>query len=397
MSAEGEALRRVYAAALLAGCDGLDRAELLDRLGKLGALLSIDVGAGTISISLRAQRSALPGVLTLLRRILSAPSFDRNELIRIKRTLVGELAESREEARERAHAALRCLLFADGDRRATPDPDAIAAALPGIGQRELRRFHETLCNTFFRASVVGDAEDADRIHRFLARVFRQSAGAHPTDGIHEPQLPQAHTACIDIPSRTNIEFSVGGPLPLTLHHPDYLPFLFGMNVLAKWGGFAGRLMQRVREERGLTYMIYGRTESVRGSETGYWRIATFFSPADRASGLAATAAEIRTIAAEGITADEHARFHTIHHTQQALIADSPGRTLSHLHSFHCAGFDHHEIAAFTERFAAVTRDEVSETLHRYLRPEATYLGAAGALAGVENDISRTYGCGILES
>lgn len=395
MSAEAEAVRRVYAAALLAGCDGLDRAAFLDRLGKLGATIALESAQGMLTISVQAEERALPGTLTLLRRLLEAPTFAPEELTRIKRTLSGELADYKEAARARAHDALKNLLFATTDRRATPDLDELDRALAQVSTHDLKTLHAQVRDSFVHASVVGSDAAAQKIHATLARLNRTSAGTRSSGGAHVPTTPKQHVSCVSIPSRTNIEFSIGGPLPLTLHHPDFLPFVFGLNVLAKWGGFAGRLMQRVREAQGLTYMIYGRTETVRGSETGYWRIATFFSPADRSAGLAATATEICTIARDGITADEYERFQTIHRTQQALIADSPERTLADLHSFHCEDLDANEIQSLRSRFLNVSHEDVNAALARYLDPATTYIGAAGALADVENELNATYGRGIL--
>lgn len=395
LSAASEATHRMYAAAILAGCGELDRAAFLDRVGSLGADISVSVASGVLTIELRSRTSTFTSLLALFERMLDAPTFPPAELRRIRRTLTGELAVAREDARSRALSALRTQLFAPGDRRATPEPDAISAALPAVHRRDILAVHERVRATFVHVTIVGTEAAASRLTRTLTRLTRGHSHTKQNDAVHAPQTPPRHVSCVDIPSRNNVEVSLGGPLPITLQHPDYLPFVFGLNVLANWSGFAGRLMQRVREERGLTYMIYGRPETVTAHETGYWRIATFFSPADLEAGLEATAAEIVQIAREGITADEHTRFREIHRTRRALTNDSPERLLTHLHSYHLADLTPTDIRERYERFDAVTPEAVADALGRHLVPRDTYIGAAGPTAAVEKRLKQQYGRGIL--
>jgi zinc protease len=189
-----------------------------------------------------------------------------------------------------------------------------------------------------------------------------------------------------IPSKHNVEFSIGGPLPLTLHHPDYLPFVFGLAVLGKWGGFAGRLMSTVREKEGLTYSIYSRTESVYGNESGYWRVMTFFAPEKATTGVSSTLREITQIANKGVTDSEMERFKAILNTQQTLLNDTLLGSLGDLHGYLSEGFTLDQMTEYKARILNVTKKEVNEALKKYLNPERLIISAAGPVAKIKKEL-----------
>ena len=394
-SLAGAAARRVYTDALLAGCGTLDRARFLDRINSLGASVSVDESDGVFSVSLRARSTLFPRLLTLITTMLENPTFSAAEVRRIKRTAENELSEHSENARARALELLRGQLFSEADRRHCHTPKALAGAVKAVSRRDLSDLHAQTRAAYWHVSIVGPETARDTLARTLMKLKRSDKSGVLTPGAHEPAPAAAHVALCHLPSKQNIEFSIGGPLPLTIHHPEYPAFVFGLNVLSLWGGFAGRLMNTVRAQAGYTYMIYGRTEAALGSETGYWRIATFFSTDVVLPGLAATAHEISRIHREGITADEHAQFRAIHRTRRALVADSPQRILDELHAFHCEGFSPDEIDTYRARFDALEREAVNAALATYLDPAATYIAGAGPTDHVQKELTKRYRHGIL--
>ena len=207
-----------------------------------------------------------------------------------------------------------------------------------------------------------------------------------TTGIHRQKPSQQKILLSNIPSKQNIEFAIGTSLPMTLHHPDYLPFVFGLNVLGKWGGFNGRLMSTVREKEGLTYGIYAKTEGVSGTEQGHYRIMTFFAPEKAVQGLTSTIREIKKIQKTGITPKEYQRFQVILQTQETLLHDSLQRSIDHFHGYLCADFSIEEMHAYQEKLRTVSKNEINHALKTYLHPEALTISGAGPVQKVRKDL-----------
>jgi zinc protease len=248
-----------------------------------------------------------------------------------------------------------------------------------------------LRDSFLTATTYGSKKDTQE---FVKRV--QSLA--PLEAAH-PQKQEANSKttstleCINIPSKQNIEFSIGGSLPITIHHPDYPAFLMGISVLGMWGGFTGRLMSTVREKEGLTYGIYARIEGLQFGETGYWRIMTFFSPTLAETGLRSTFREIKLLLEKGVTAAELKRFKAILKSRQLLSRDSAVGYTARLHEYKLRNIAPNEIEAFEEQVQKLTSDSVNEALRKYLVPDTVLVIGAGptesvakALRAVNNEI-----------
>ncbi len=385
-TAHNDAAEAIYAEALLAGAGTLTREAFLDTLGKTGGGISVNVHRSILSINLRGQLATAPVLLKLFRAMLEAPAFKATEVDRIKKNLHNDLELQKEDARGEAHRALQNTIFGATDRRQSASATVLQKALTGVTKKDLEALHERARREPWTVTMSG----TKAVLSAATKVLRSCKGDRIPSTVTPAHAPKALDKRVvlteSIPSKHNVEFSIGAPLPLTLHHPDYLPFVFGLAVLGKWGVFAGRLMSTVREKEGLTYSIYARTESIHGSESGYWRIMTFFSPEKSLTGVNSTLREIATIAKKGVSDKEMERFRTILNTQQSLLNDSLLSSLSDLHGFLSEGFTLDQMAEYKERLLNVSKTEVNTALKKYLDPETLIISAAGPVAKIKKDL-----------
>jgi zinc protease len=192
----------------------------------------------------------------------------------------------------------------------------------------------------------------------------------------------------NIPSRQNIDFSIGSILPLTMDHDDYPAVVMGVAVLGKWGGFAGRLMSTVREIEGLTYGIYAKTEGSYKAEHCQLSVMTFFAPDKALQGLTSTFREIKKIYSRGITADELEKFKTILRTQTKLVHDSLGGKVSKVHGYHVQGFSEDAIQTLEASLQSLNVQEVNVALKKYLDPTQLTVSCAGPIKSVQKELER---------
>lgn len=384
-SAHTTVLEEIYTDALLSGAGQYSREQFIDAVNMLGASFSVSINNSKLSITLRATEENTPKLLKLFETVITQPAFEEAELDRIQKQLKNELLEHKEDAKSIAHENLENALYDSADRRYTYSPDTCIAEISSVTTTELRSLHARATQSFWTVTVGANQNTVKLVTK---SVDRCKLGVRPLTlkRVHKQKPAQAKTILQNIPSKQNIEFSIGTILPFTLHHPEYLPFVFGLNVLGKWGGFTGRLMSIIREKEGLTYGIYAQTETVAGEEQGHWRIMTFFSPAQAVQGLTSTVREIHKIHKNGITQSEYDRFRVIIKTQQAMLADSLIRSVDSFHGYLCEDFSIEEMQHYKEKMTLVTRSEVNQSLKKYLSPETLVISGAGPTEKVKKDI-----------
>lgn len=371
-----QATALVYKEALLSGAGTLTREEFLDAVRSIGASLNIEVAQNSITFILRARAEQAQKLLALFSLIITAPTFTAKEIKRIRNKIHNELSELKEEAKYLAHVHLMRELFDQKDRRHYAAPATLQTHVAQVTKKDLTDLHQVVRGVHWQATVGTDTKAVTLFSQTLQQLKNTAKAITPIPA-HAPNPKPKPTVQENIPSKQNLEYSIGAALPLTIHHPDYIPFVFGLAVLGKWGGFTGRLMSTVREKEGLTYGIYARTESMTGTETGYWRIMTFFNPKDAARGLASTFREIKKIAKSGITTDEYRRFKTILGTQQKMLTDSYVRSLDDLHAYVVLGLTLEEMETIKAKLFVVTEAEVNQALKKYLKPEQVVISSAG--------------------
>lgn len=375
----------MYGDAILSGTDIHTREEFLNAVNILGATLGVNVASGNVTFSLKSRTEHFGKLLKLFEEMILAPAFTKSELQRIRTTVCNELVESKEDSKSIAHENLLNTIYGYSDRKYTYPIDETIECINTTQSRHLKAMHNKVLSRNWVCSIAGDSSECEKLNRSIKKITRAFT-SKDTGSIHQQKTPKDTAVLSNIPSRSNIDFSIGAPLPITLHHPDYIPLSLGLAVLAKWGGFSGRLMSTVREREGLTYGIYGKLEGFSGTEQGYWRIMTFFAPDKAMRGLKSTFREITKIYKTGITQAELDKFKVIMNTSQVLLNDSIGGLLSDLHSYHYNGFSLEEMKEHKNRVNSLTLTEVNKAIKTYLNPSDLTVSGAGPIKAVQKDI-----------
>lgn len=381
-----QALQLLYPDALMSGAGKYDRAEFLHAVNLLGASINISTAGGILTISVKSTAATFSKVLKLVFTILSSPTFPKKEIERIKTTNVNELQEAREDSRSISQDELSNRLYKEKDRRYSYSFDETEEAIKKCTEKQLRKLHELVTNSPWTCSVAGDTKTVEHFAKTIKSLKKGSVVTLKKAAYHSQKVPKKSLILTDVPGRQNIDFSIGAPVPITLHHPDYTPLVFGLAVLGKWGGFTGRLMSTVRELEGLTYGIYARAESFTASEQGNWRIITFFAPEKSLQGLTSTFREIAKIHEDGITEAELQKFKSILHTGQVLLKDSVPGMLADLHAYHQQGFSLAEMAEHKSKIKTLTLSEVNTALKKYLDPKVIVVSGAGPVKKVKKEL-----------
>lgn len=386
-----EALRAVYALMIQSGSKGYSREEFMHAKNLLGMHLTVVTDDAYITFQLQARNEVLGKALSLFKTMLVTPTWNTAELKRVKEYLTNQLILSKEDARGRAHEHFVNEFVHENDWRYSFDTDAFIKAIAGVQVKHLVNLHAKVFESTWITTSGGPSASCKKVEQMLNSLSVKS----PKSPQGTPYNILVHDNTIlrfeDIPHKQNIEFSIGGALPFVTTNSAYPAFVFGMSVLAIYGGFTGRLMSTVREKEGLTYMIYGRIEDMTPQEQGYWRIATFFSPKDTERGIASTLHQINLMRTKGITEDELIRFKAILTTRYTLAKDSLLRSVSDMQGRRVSGISEETHADILKKIQTLTVSEVNSVMKQYLTTEALVISGAGPISGIRANLEKKFG------
>ncbi len=371
----------LYTDLLLSGAGKYSREDFLNSLNALGVTLDISCSKGMVLISVQSLKEHTSKVLSLIETMFTEPHFAKPELTRAIETLINNLTLAEEDARSVARNSFANTLYAFPDRRFVHPPALLKKVVEEVSQADVRSLHVRAMSAKWTLTIGGEVDVIDTVYKRIAKL--QKSGTPTQKSTSSPlSLSNRKIVMNHIPGRQNVELAIGGSVPMTLTDKEYVAFAFGISVLGKGGGFSGRLMSTVREKEGLTYGIYAYPEAFTTTETGHWRIMTFFSTKDLKQGITSTLREVNAIRTKGITPVELKRFKVILKTSSTLIYDSLSSTVAYVEELQLRGLTLEQQIELMEKMQKLTLSEVNQALKKYLNSDLITISGAGPTKAV---------------
>lgn len=246
----------MMARGLLAGADpaqepAMTEAQISDAFADIAAQRGGGVGEDRGGLSLRTLSSTAErdAAVLLLARLLAQPSFPADLYARDQARTIAALKEDLTKPEVIAGRAFSRTIYGGHPY----GNEATVASVEAVTRDDLAAFHRRhyVANTAVIA-LIGDVsrQQAEAIARQLTARLPQGEPLPPLPAVAPLQAQEeriAHPA-----SQSHI--LIGAPA-LARSDPDYFALTVGNYVLGG-GGFVSRLMQEVREKRGLSYSVY---------------------------------------------------------------------------------------------------------------------------------------------
>ncbi len=239
-----------------AGSEGLSEDEISRGMADIGAQLSGGFDQDRSSVSLRTLSSpqVRDKALDIMARVLQKPVFPDGILDREKARLIDSLKEAETKPENIAEKAFQKAVY--GTHPYALPVNGEIASVEKITMHDLRSFY----NAHYSAdsavvAIMGDVTraEAEAIAMKLTEQLPPSSGAATANlpdvnvRIHASEQRISHPA-----SQSHI--LVGAP-GMSRTDPDYFPLYVG-NYILGGGGFVSRLMNEIREKKGLAYSVY---------------------------------------------------------------------------------------------------------------------------------------------
>jgi zinc protease len=279
-----------------------DKFKFSEKLQKLGVTINVSATTAKINIGFKCLKKDLDQVIVLLAEELRYPLFDAKELENFKQQFIGGIQQSLNDPAERGNIALTQAIYPKGNPNYSLTIEEELANVKSASLEDVKAFH----GKYFGPSsmhlvIVGDTEGAN-LNASLKKSFANWKGG-VTESLKFTEVTKgaSKTTVVSIAEKPSAELFMGQYTGLKRADADYIPFFIANYTLG--GGFAGRLMQTVRDNDGLTY---GINSIIGGNITtgGYWYINASFNPSLFQKGLEATIVQVNKWVKEGITAKE---------------------------------------------------------------------------------------------
>lgn len=362
------------------GTKSEDQFAIAEKLERVGATVSFEVGTQMTTIKAKCLKKDVPLVIGLIAEQLRSPALAPEELEKAKKQFAGGLERNLESTDYQAADAFTRAVYPVGHPNRQPAPSELLTAIKRATIEEVRAFHAKYYGpAHLTFAIVGDL-DVPQIQAEIGKAFTGWSGG--ADVIH-PAKASATDAAKDqvvfMPDKPSVSVVFGQASGLRYSDPDYQALRVGTAIFGG-GGFTTRLMSNVRDKEGLTYGIY----STLGHDTftdGDWSIEATFAPQNLEQGIASTKRQLTQWVEQGVTDQELAdKKGDMIGTFKVALATTDGMATALLNAVH-RGYDVTWLDEFPQRIQALTKDDVNRAIKKYVKPDALYLIKAGTVPG----------------
>ncbi|XDA98633.1 pitrilysin family protein [Sulfitobacter sp. LCG007] len=358
------------------GAGELDARGFARATEELATSFGFDVSDDELSISARFLTENREASVALLRAALTEPRFDAEAIERVRGQVLSIIRAEREDPGDIASRTFDGMAYPDHPYATSLNgtEDSVAA----LTREDLVEAKDAvMARDRIYIGAVGDIT-ADE----LASLVDELLGDLPAEGAPSPAhidvaLPGGVTV---VPFETPQSVALFGQRGIALDDPDYFPAMV-LNQVLGGGSFESRLMQEVREKRGLTYGVYSYLASRDYAEVYMGSVS---SANDRiAQAIGVIRDEWEKAATEGVSAQEVDAAKKYLTGAYPLRFDGNGPIANIMVGMQMMGLPVDYIATRNDKVDAVTLEDVNRVASELLDPEELTFVVVGQPEGLE--------------
>ncbi|MFK7838478.1 MAG: M16 family metallopeptidase [Sulfitobacter sp.] len=359
------------------GAADMDARAFAQAQEELATTFGFDASRDAVSISARFLTENRDASIALLRAALFEPRFDDAAIERVRGQVLSIIASDKKDPNDIAAETFGKLAY--GDHPYAHPVNGTTESVTALTRDDLLAAHSAV---FARDRIYVGAV-GDITPEALGTLLDDLLGDLPATG-----APMPARADVAIPPGvTVVDFATPQSVALFGHagiaqsDPDFFAALILNQVLGA-GGFESRLMNEVREKRGLTYGVYSYLMSRDLAEVYMGSVS---SANDRiGQAIEVIRDEWAKAATEGLTEKEIADAKTFITGAYPLRFDGNGPIANILVGMQMLGLPIDYIATRNDRVDAVTVEDVRRVAGELLKPEGLHFVVVGQPVGVES-------------
>jgi zinc protease len=241
-----------FATAMLdEGAGELTSEQFQQRMEELAMRMSFEDGKDSFYGNFETLTVNRDKAVEMLKLALTKPRFEPDAVERIRQQLLAGLVYAARDPDKVASKEWNATAFA-GHPYARP-ANGTKESVTGITREDLVAYrNKNFARSNLKVVAVGDIDPA-ALGKLLDNVFGQLSAK--ADLVAVPQTKPAGGSQRVIEMNVPQSVAVFGLGAMARKDPDFMP-AFVLNQILGGGGFASRLMEEVREKRGLAYSVY---------------------------------------------------------------------------------------------------------------------------------------------
>ena len=371
---EAAGLANLTAALLTRGTKTRSASDIEKLNDALGGGVGMEAGRARAQASMRVLTRDLKEGISLLSDVLRNPVFPAEEIGKTKRRIVGGLRRQRERPRHLANKAFLKSLY--GDTPFGRLVEGTEASIKKLGREDIARFHRKWYGMKGAIFVfVGDVSIERARELVLARFKGWQAEGGKFPEAAPPETPKKmQVVKIDRPlTQTTVML---GNRSLKRTHPDFYAARV-MNYILGGGGFSSRIMDNLREEKGLVYSAYSYFAA--GRHAGHWRLVLQTKNKTANEAIKEAIGEVERIKEKGVSEEELQDAKDFITGNFATRFGSSGRIANYILAVEILGFSPGYADEYLKKIRAVTKEEILAAARKHIKLDQSTLAVVGNL------------------
>lgn len=342
----------------------------------LAASYGFDVYDDAFALSAQFLTENQTEAMTLLRQALKEPRFDQDAMDRVRAQVIANIRSEEKDPNDIAGAVFDAAAY--GDHPYGTSINGTIESVEALTQQDMFDAHaRVLTRDRVYVGAVGDIS-AEELGLLLDKLLGD--------------LPPASAA---LPDR--VDFGLEGGITVVDFETPQSVALFGhtgitrddddffaayiLNEILGGSGRQSRLMEEVREQRGLTYGVYSYLVPKDYSESYLGSVASANDSIGEA--IDVIKAEWERLATEGVTEAELAEMKTYLTGAYPLRFDGNGPIANIMVGMQMVGLPTDYIATRNDQLNAVTLEDVNRVAAELLKPDDLHFVVVGQPEGLE--------------
>ena len=358
------------------GAGDLDAQGFAKARQDLAASYGFNVYDDTLSISAQFLTENRDEAVALLKTALTEPRFDDSAIERVRGQVLSIIASDQKDPSYIAGARFDEMAF--GDHPYGSDMNGTADSVAALTREDIVAAHgDVMARDRMFVGAVGDITGDE-----LGTLIDDLLGDLPEVGADMPDeaeyLLSGGVTVVDFNTPQSV--ALFGHEGIRQDDPDFFA-AYVLNQVLGDSGLTSRLMEEVREKRGLTYGIYSYLAVKDHAELYLGSVA---SSNDRiAEAIEVTRAEWADVAANGVTEDELARAKTYLTGAFPLRFDGNDTIASIMVGMQMDGRPTSYLDTRNGKIEAITMEDIKRVAARLLQPEDLHFVVVGQPEGLE--------------
>ena len=366
-----EGLANFITAMMDEGAGDLTSEKFQERMEDLSMRMSFEDSKDQLHGSFETLSVNREAAVDLLHLALTKPRFEADAVDRIRGQLLASLVYADRNPDKVASREWYATAFA-GHSYARP-ANGTQKSLAAITRDDLENYRRRVFATgSLKVVAVGDI-DAAKLGPMLDKVFGGLA-AKPDLIPVEMTKPVAQGTQRVVEMNVPQSVAIFGLGAMARKDPDFMA-AFVMNQILGGGGFASRLMEEVREKRGLAYSVYSYLQPFKHASIFSGGVATKNESIGQS--LDVIRGELKRMAEVGPTAEELAGAKSYLTGSYALRFDTNGKIGSQLLGIMIEGLGQDYIDKRNAQVEAVTMADIKRVAQRLLKSDELIVTIVG--------------------